>query len=48
MIDKFTKVCAGLFIFSICSLLAIPMLFLTYFAGAFLWGMCQGLANVMG
>jgi hypothetical protein len=40
--DKFTKVVVGLFVFSVCGLLLIPMLFLTYCAGWFLWGMVMG------
>lgn len=46
--DKIIKGCGGLFAFSMCGLLLIPMLFLTYCAGWFLWGMCQGFANVAG
>jgi hypothetical protein len=48
MIDKITKACAGLFIFSFCALLAIPMLFLTFCFGAFMWGMMQGIAGQFG
>jgi hypothetical protein len=40
--DKIMKVCAGVFAFSICGLVAIPMLFLTYCMAWFLWGMFTG------